>query len=128
MLFLSIVLQGLPGNLTVCACLLLTSSQVVQFLGERYLLPDEVGDYIQRLCMAKVVQSWRLLRVADASLQVSQLVGVHARGGHFDRTSPVEVIVAEVECKLLKLALGQIRLVQGHKVVRRAHAALGALD
>lgn len=53
---------------------------------------------------------------------------VHARGGNFDGSSPVEVVVAQIECEFLQLQLGQSGLVHRHEEVRGLHAALSAPD
>ena len=92
------------------------------------LLSDRVSDLFRRLFFAIIAQGFRSLGVADASEQVGDLVRIHARSRHLDRTGPVEVIVAQVECQPLNLELGQSRLVQGDEEVRRTHAALSALD
>ena len=95
-------------------------------MGERLLLSDVVRDLLRRL-VAQVGHGSRLLGVANACEQVSNLVRVHAWGRHLDWASPVEVIVAQVERELFKLELGQRRLVQGHEEVSRTHAALSSL-
>ena len=77
-------------------------SQEIELLGERRLLPDIVG-YLLRRLVAEVGHSTGLLRVTNASEQVGDLVRVHARSRHLDWTSPVEVVMTQVECQLLDL-------------------------
>ena len=55
-------------------------------------------------------------------------MSVHAGSWHLDRSCPVEVVVAQVECQLLKLKLGERRLVQRHEEVRWTHAPLITFD
>lgn len=55
-------------------------------------------------------------------------MSVHAGSWHLDRSRPVEVVVAQVECQLLKLDLGEGWLVQGHEEVRWTHAPLITFD
>ena len=96
-------------------------------MGEGHLLSDVIG-YLLRRLVAEVAHSARLFRVADTREQVGNLVCIHARGGHLDWTSPVEVVMAQVECQLLNLELGEGRLVQRHKEMRGAHASLCTFD
>lgn len=66
--------------------------------------------------------------MTDASEQVSDLVRIHARSRHLDRTCPVKVVMAQIKGEALNLQLGQSRLIQRHKEVRGTHAALSTLD
>ena len=91
------------------------------------MLPDIIRDLLRRL-VTEVAHGARLLRVSDTGEQVGDLVGVHARGGHLDRASPVEVVMTQVEGQLLNLELGEGRLVQGNEEVRGTHASLSASD
>jgi len=68
------------------------------------------------------------LGVADCGKQIRDLVGIHARSWDFDGAGPVEVVMAQGESQVLQLSLCQGRLVEGHKEVSWAHAALGASD
>ena len=70
------------------------------------MLPDVVG-YLLRRLVAEVADGAGLLRVANSSEQVGNLVCVHARGGHLDWAGPVEVVMTQVECQLLNLELGE---------------------
>jgi len=96
-------------------------------MGERFLLPDVVGDFLWSL-VAEVGHSLRLLRIADTREQVCNLVSVHAWSWHLDRTSPVEIVMTQIECQLLQFELGEIGLIQRHEEVRGTHAALGTSD
>lgn len=95
-------------------------SQEEEFLIEGLLAPGEVGN----ICLADLLA---LLRVADASEQVGDLVGVHARGGHLDGTRPVEIVVAQRKGKLLELNLGEATVLKWHEEVGRLHASLATL-
>lgn len=53
---------------------------------------------------------------------------IHARRWHFNRTSPIEVVVTQAECQRLELASSEVRLGEGNKEMRRAHAALSTMD
>lgn len=89
-------------------------------MSERFLLANKIANLWGVLLL--------LLGVANASEQVGNLMRIHARSRHLDRTSPVEVIVAQGEGQLLELNLAQVRLVLGHEEVGRSHAALSSLD
>ena len=106
---------------------MMVCSQEVKLVGERLLLSDVVRDFLGSL-VAQVGNSSRLLGVANAREQVSNLVGIHARSRHFDGAGPVEIVMTQVECQLLKLELVQRRLVQGHEEMSWTHAALSSLD
>ena len=89
---------------------------------------DKACDLRSRFVLFVIAHGHAFLGVTDASEQVGDLVRIHARSRHLDRASPVEVIVAQVECHPLNLELGQSRLVQGYEEVRGTHAALSAPD
>ena len=89
------------------------------------LVADEVSDRV-RVHVFEGGKLTSLLRVADSGEQVGDLVRVHAWRWHLDRTSPVEVVVAQSEDKLLQLELGQVRLIHRDVEVSRLLAALGA--
>ena len=92
-------------------------------MSQGLLLSDVVSNLLGAL-VAELGHVASLLRVADASEEVCDLVGVLAGCRNFDGASPVEVEVAERVCQLLQLVLSKRRLVQWHVEVSRQNAAL----
>ena len=101
------------------------SSQEEELGLELNLVADEVSDRV-RVHVFEGGKLTSLLGVADSGEQVGDLVRVHAWRRHLDSTSPVEVVVAQSEDKLLQLELGQVGLVHRHVEVSWLLAALGA--
>lgn len=64
---------------------------------------------------------------ADVHVELSDLVGVHARSWHFDGTSPVEIVVAEIKGELLNDVLLHGRVIVGDVEVSWQHASLGSV-
>jgi hypothetical protein len=62
---------------------------------------------------------------AEVHEELSDLVSVHAWGGHLDGAGPVEVVVAQVESQLLNHCLLEGGVVMRHVVVSGQDAALG---
>lgn len=60
----------------------------------------------------------------DCHVEFCDLVSILTRSRDFDRTSPVEIEVAEGIGQLLNVDLRQSRLVQGHVEVGWQHATL----
>ena len=106
-----------------------SNSQVVKFVVQRLhrdtLLLDEGLLLLRDASLAVVVPvAMAFLSRANGHVELGNLVGVLARSGHLDRTSPVEVEVAESVGQLLQLNLLQLGLVDGHVEVGRKHAPL----
>jgi hypothetical protein len=59
--------------------------------------------------------------------ELCNLVSIHAGSRYLDRTCPVEVIVAEIEGKLLNHPLLHWRVVEGNEIVSWEDATLGCL-
>lgn len=58
--------------------------------------------------------------------ELSDLVSVHAGSWNFDRSCPVEIVVAEVESQLFKHSLGDCGIIISDVEVSREHATLGS--
>ena len=69
-------------------------------MSQRLLLSDVVSNLLWAL-VAEIGHLASLLGVADASEEVCDLVGVHARRGYLDRASPIEVIMSQSKGELL---------------------------
>eukprot|EP00354_Favella_ehrenbergii_P003334 CAMPEP_0170462140 /NCGR_PEP_ID=MMETSP0123-20130129/7760_1 /TAXON_ID=182087 /ORGANISM="Favella ehrenbergii, Strain Fehren 1" /LENGTH=278 /DNA_ID=CAMNT_0010727291 /DNA_START=549 /DNA_END=1386 /DNA_ORIENTATION=+ len=106
---------------------LFSRSQEEEFGLEACLGADEIRDLvlIQAFDCGQIA---RFFRVADACEQVGDLVRIHARSGHLDWASPIEVVVAESEDQLLELKLRQVGLVHGDVEMGRLLAPLCAPD
>ena len=97
-------------------------------MSQGLLLSDVVSNLLGAL-VAELGHVACLLRVANASEEVSNLVGVHARRGDLDRASPIEVIMSQSKGELLYLKLREVgRLLERYEEVCWPHAALGASD
>ena len=97
-------------------------------MSQGLLLSDVVSNLLGAL-VAECSHVASLLRVANASEEVCNLVGVHARRGYLDRASPIEVIVSKSKGKLLYLKLSEVgRLLDRYEEVCWPHAALGTSD
>ena len=59
-------------------------------------------------------------------MEFSNLVGIHTWGWYLNRTSPVEVVVAEVKCQLLHYFLTQIGVVESNIEMGREYTSLGS--
>lgn len=97
-------------------------------MSQGLLLSDVVSNLLGAL-VAECGHVACLLRVADASEEVCDLVGVHARRGDLDRASPIEVIMSKSKGELLYLKLGEVgRLLERYEEVCWPHATLSASD
>ena len=65
-----------------------------------------------------------LALVVNLDVKLCNLMSVHARSRYFDRSLPVEVVVAEVKGQLLKIILLEGGVVVSHIEVGGCHTAL----
>lgn len=79
----------------------------------------------QRFLTAGLLRLSLLLVGSDVHEELSDFVSVLTRSGHFNRTGPVEVEVAQRVRQMLQLLLSEVRVVLRHKEVRWQHTALG---
>ena len=97
-------------------------------MSQGLLLSDVVSNLLGAL-VAELGHVACLLRVANASEEVRNLVGVHARRRDLDRASPIEVIMSQSKGELLYLKLREVgRLLERYEEVCWPHAALGTSD
>ena len=106
---------------------MLGDSQEVEFVSEGLLGADIVANLLDSGVLVLDHLS-DLLVGSNAREQVGNLVGVHARSRHLNRTSPVEVVVGKGEGELLNLKLAEAGLVEGNEEMSWSHAALSAFD
>lgn len=69
-------------------------------MSQRLLLSDVVSNLLRAL-VTECSHIASLLRVANASEEVCNLVSVHARRWDLDRASPIEVIMSQSKGELL---------------------------
>ena len=97
-------------------------------MSQGLLLSDVVSNLLGAL-VAELGHVACLLRVANSSEEVCNLVGVHARRRNLDRASPIEVIMSQSKGELLYLKLREVgRLLERYEEVCWPHAALGTSD